>query len=599
MLLDLQRLRLTALKTKSFLKPTELLLLLLFISIITMFFDTAADMDYGIDSVRTNNIKLTTEKLPIYALETTLRFMIAMAFSVIFSIIYALLIIKFERLGKILIVLLDVLQSIPVLGYLSFTIAGFLILFPGSELGVQAAVIFAIFTAQAWNIAFSLYQSFRSIPNELIEASKKFGLNSWQRFFKLDLPYAVPGLVWNVMLSSSSSWFFIVAAESISIGNDTYTVPGIGSYIALAVAEQNMHHILYAIMAMIIAIFIYDQIIFKPLVAWADRFKIESVGGESNRESWLYNMIKSSEFVRLLLKPFAVIFGWLYAPFLNRRCEERQRHGNMVKNTDALALRTSLFRDWLLRFARNGLLYDILWYSFLLGLVVYAGWLLYTYHDQIKYAEFKTAFYLGGITLSRIIILIALASIVWLPVGVYIGLRPKLVARSQGLIQFLAAFPANLLFPIFVYLIQRYHLDPDIWLSPLIVMGTQWYILFNVMAGTAAFSEDLKEVCANLGVKGMLKYRRAIIPSIMPYFITGAITASGGAWNATIVAEAVSWGNTKLYATGLGSYITQNTREGNLDKVAIGICVMAIIVVVFNKLFWTPLYDYSERITRG
>jgi NitT/TauT family transport system permease protein len=591
MLLDLQRLKLTTSKTKAFLKPTELLLLLLFIVIIVTFAHTASDMHHHIDAVRTNNVELTTQQLPIYALKTTLRFIIAMVFSILFSIIYALLIIKFERLGKILILLLDILQSIPVLGYLSFTIAGFLILFPSSELGVQAAVIFAIFTVQVWNIAFSLYQSFRAIPDELIEISKKLGLNSWQRFFKLDLPYAMPSLVWNVMLSSSASWFFVVAVESISVGNDVYTVPGIGSYIALAIADRDMKRILYAVATIVITIFVYDQMVFKPLVSWTDKFKIESVAGDTNRESWLYNIIKSSVLVEMIFKPFTIVFRWFYAIRLSFPPIASLGLGSKTSQGLIIPSQASARGGWAL--------YDLLWRSFLISSAAYLGWLFYSYHDRIEYIEFKTAFYLGGITLLRIIILVSLASIIWLPLGIYIGLRPKFAARSQVLIQFLAAFPSNLLFPIFVYLIQHYHLDPNIWLSPLMIIGTQWYILFNVMAGTAAFSEGLKEVCADLGIKGILKYKKAIIPSVMPYFITGAITASGGAWNATIIAEAVSWGDTKIYAKGLGSYIAINTQAGDLGKVAIGISVMAIIVVLFNKLFWTPLYDYAERITKG
>lgn len=568
MLINFQRLRLTTAKTKTFLKPTELILLILFIGIIAIFCDTASDMDNSIETIRAGSVTLQASDLPEYALKTTLRLIVGLSISVIFAIIYAVLAVKFERLGKLMIVMLDILQSVPILGYMSFTIAGFLLLFPGSQLGVEAAALFAIFTSQAWNIAFSLYQSFRNIPEELVEVSKKLGLNNWQRFFKLDLPYATPGLIWNAMLSNSGAWFFIVAAESINVGNQDYSLPGIGSYIALAVTQQDMHHILYAIMTMIVTIFIYDQLLFKPLVSWSDKFKIESVGGGVNTESWLYNLIHDSLIVKSILKPFGWVFGILYN----------------IK---------------LPRIAVAKLFYDILWYGFIASSVCSCCLLFHQYYDRIEYREFGIAFYLGGLTLLRIVILIAVASLIWVPAGIYIGLRPHLVAKSSALIQFLAAFPANLLFPIFVYFIQRDNLDPDVWLSPLIIVGTQWYILFNVMAGMSAFSEDLKELCSNFGIKGFLKYRKVIIPAIMPYFVTGAITAAGGAWNASIIAEAVSWGSTKLYAKGLGSYITINTQAGNLEKVAIGVCVMSAIVIVFNKLVWSPLYDYAERITKG
>lgn len=568
MLVNFQRLRLTTARTKAFLKPTEFILLILFISIIATFTDTASSMNNSIEAVRIGKVALNPYNLPEYALKTTLRLIISLSISIIFAITYAVLAVKFERLGRLMITMLDILQSVPILGYMSFTIAGFLVLFPGSQLGVEAAALFAIFTSQAWNIAFSLYQSFRNIPEELIEVSKKLGLNNWQRFFKLDLPYATPGLIWNAMLSNSGAWFFIAAAEAIDVGNEDYNLPGIGSYIALAVAAHDMRHILYAIMTMIVTIFIYDQLLFKPLVSWADKFKIESVGGGANTESWLYNILQKSKFVPFLLRPCYWIARILYN----------------IK---------------LPHITVNQRVYDIIWYIFISAIASEVIWLIYHNYEHINYLEISKAFYLGGLTLLRIIILIVIASLIWVPVGIYIGLRPHLVAKSSALIQFLASFPANLLFPIFVFFIQKNNLNPDIWLSPLIIVGTQWYILFNVMAGMSAFSSDLKELCSNFGVKGFLKYRKVIVPAIMPYFVTGAITAAGGAWNASIIAEAVSWGDTKLYAQGLGSYITINTQAGNLDKVAIGICVMSTIVIIFNKLIWSPLYNYAEKITRG
>lgn len=519
-------------------------------------------------------ITLDPAALPGYAARTTLRMLAAMALSLLFTFTYATWAAKSRRAEVVLMPLLDILQSVPILGFISVTVVFFMSLAPGRMLGAEFAAIFAIFTSQAWNMAFSFYQSLRTVPEELQEAARSFRLGPWMRFWRLEVPFAMPALVWNMMMSMSGGWFFVVASEAISVGDTTVALPGIGSYIALAIAERDLGAIGWAVGAMLVVILIYDQLLFRPLVAWADRFRFEQEGGAVPPRSWVLMALRRSRLVSLAIAPVASAWRWTYRAM--------PKAGNPSHET-RLSERTARWTDRL-------------WYAVVIAVAGLALWKVAQFVSTgVSLAEAGTAVLYGLATMARVSVLIAIASAIWVPIGVWIGLRPNAARFAQPVAQFMAAFPANLLFPFAVSAVAAFRLDPDIWLSPLMVLGTQWYILFNVIAGASTIPGELRDIGTNLRVRGWLWWRRIALPAIFPFYLTGAITASGGSWNASIVAEVASWGQDKLQAHGLGAYIAQATEAGDFHRIVLGISVMSAFVVVINRAFWRPLYARAER----
>jgi NitT/TauT family transport system permease protein len=553
--------------------PWDLLVALLVLGFIVLLADASRAMIQPLSSLTRQPISLDPSALPGYALRTGLRMLVALGVSLLFTFTYATWAAKSPRAGSLLVPLLDILQSVPILGFISVTFVFFLSLAPGRILGAEFAAIFAIFTSQAWNMAFSFYQSLRTVPAELEEAGRLFGLNAWARFWRIEVPFGMPQLIWNMMMSMSGAWFFVVAAEAFTVGKTSIALPGIGSYIATAIADKNMTAILWAIMAMLFVILIYDQLLFRPLVAWADRFRIDAEGNDEAAESWALKMFRRSKLMDAVGVPFDALMHWTY-----RRTPPAQHRG--ANGSSIIPSRAA----------------DAVWYACLLALVLYVLWRVVSFAGiPLGAGELLNICLRGLATMTRVIVLIALASVIWTPIGIYVGLRPHLTRIVQPVAQFLAAFPANLLFPVAVSLIVLWTLDPDIWLSPLMVLGTQWYILFNVIAGASALPRELRDVSDNLQIKGWLWWRKVALPAVFPYYLTGAITASGGSWNAAIVAEIVEWGHKTLRAYGLGSYIADATTTGDFRKIVLGIAVMSFFVVVVNRLFWRPLYWYAER----
>src|SRR5215472_1973607 len=521
-------------------------------------------------------ISLDPWRLPEYALRTVLRMGCALVASLAFSLVYAAVAAKSRQAEKILIPVLDILQSVPILGFLSITVTGFIAVFPGRLLGVECAAIFAIFTSQAWNMTFSVYQSLRTVPAELIEAARMYHLSPWRRFWRLEVPHAIPSLVWNMMMSVSGGWFFVVASEAITVAGQTIMLPGVGSYIATAISERDLAAIGYAVLVMFVVILLYDQLLFRPLLAWSRKFLADPSGEEENIRPWF-----------LVVLQRARVFDMAQAGVLELN--------RLIDDTlSALARRRRMAR--VERRPRPELerMFDIA----LLALAACgAAWLASFINETVDLSEIGRVFLLGLATAARVLVLIGLASLVWVPVGVAIGLRPRLADRAQPIVQFLAAFPANLFFPAAVVLILRFRLDPEIWLSPLMILGTQWYILFNVIVGTAALPVELRRVAQNLGVRRALWWRRVILPAIFPAYVTGAVTAAGGSWNASIVSEVVQWGDTTLTATGIGAYIARTTAEGDSARIALGIGVLCLYLLAFNRLLWRRLYDLAaERL---
>jgi NitT/TauT family transport system permease protein len=522
----------------------------------------------------TSSITLNPAELPFYAMRTSLRMLAAMGLSLVFTFTYATLAAKSARAEMILIPLLDILQSVPILGFISVSVLFFMSLTPGRMLGAEFAAVFAIFTSQAWNMAFSFYQSLRTVPKELAEVSRSFRLGGWMSFWRLEVPFAMPALIWNMMMSMSGGWFFVVASEAISVGHTTVSLPGVGSYIALAIAHRDLGAIGWAIATMLVIILIYDQLLFRPLVAWADRFRFQQESELVPSRSWVLTTVRRSRLVSRASAPFVVAWRWTY-----RVSRGKRNWGAMRRATDPTS--RSADRLWLLAIAALSLI--AIWKI--------AGFVL----SAVTPSEIGTAALLGLATMARVLVLIALASIVWVPIGIWIGMRPEVARFAQPIAQFMAAFPANLLFPVAVSAIVALRLDADIWLSPLMILGTQWYILFNVVAGASTIPSELRDIGSNLRIRGLLWWKRIALPAVFPFYMTGAITASGGCWNASIVAEFVSWGKETVKAHGLGAYIAQATAAGDFHRVVLGIAVMSAFVAIINRTFWRPLYYYAER----
>jgi len=520
------------------------------------------------------SISLDPWILPYYLLRTTLRMFLALGASLVFSCVFAVLATRYRAAEKVLVPVLDILQSIPILGFLSITVTGFIALFPGNLLGVECAAIFAIFTSQAWNMAFSLYQSLRTVPAELREAASVFQLSPWHRFWRLELPFAMPGLLWNMMMSMSGGWFFVVASEAISVSNQNIKLPGVGSYIAMAIEERNLSAIGWAIGGMLIGITLYDQLFFRPLIAWADKFRFEEGSSEDAPRSWLLTWLRRTDRLQHFMAAAARLLERSLVLF-------RQEHDGTSIAARQRPRNQTAERVWDAAVAA----------AVLLAVV----WLARFIHAEVGWSEVGHVFVLGLYTMIRVLVLIALAAAVWVPVGIWIGMNPRWAGRLQGVAQFMAAFPANLMFPVAVLFIVRWHLNPNIWLAPLMVLGTQWYLLFNVIAGASSVPTELRYAARNLGLGGWLRWKRYLLPAVFPSFVTGAITASGGSWNASIVAEYVTWGDTTLQAAGLGSYIAHMTAIGDFPRIALGIGVMCVFVMGMNHFVWRRLYELAEN----
>ena len=555
----------------------DMFALLIVLAIISLLAWSAREMATPYHFGEVISISLDRAMLPFYAARTVVRMLIAMLFSLIFTFVFGAWAAKSPRAERIIIPMIDILQSVPILGFLSVTVTAFIGLFKGSMLGPECAAIFAIFTSQAWNMALGFYQTVRSVPAEIEEAATMFHLSAWQRFWRIEVPFSMPGLLWNAMASMSAGWFFVVAAEAITVSNQEILLPGIGSYIAVAIQAADMRAIGWAVVTMFVVILIYDQLLFRPLVAWAEKFKSMQVSSDKIPESWVINLLRRTR----LIRNFGRFLTHVFDRFVNIRFSDPQ-----VDKPPRRFLSTHGHDKFI------SMLWDVL---LILSGIGAAGFLIYVCMENLTFGEVWHVVGLGLITTLRVFILIVICSLIWVPIGVWIGLRPTATLIAQPIAQILAAFPANLFYPFIVIFIVTYHLQPDIWLTPLMILGAQWYILFNVIAGASLIPKDLLQVADNLGVAGWLRWTRLLLPSIFPYYVTGAITAAGGAWNASIVAEVANWGNERLVANGLGAYISEYTTKGMFAQTALGIGVMCLLVLLINRIFWRPLYIFAEN----
>lgn len=515
--------------------------------------------------------------LPYYAGRSLLRMFIAYAFSLLFTFLYGRIAASHHLAEKIMVPLLDILQSVPVLGFLSITVTGFMNLFPHSLLGVELASIFAIFTGQVWNMTFSFYHSVSALPRELREVTRIMKLDSFARFTRLELPYSMIGLVWNSMMSFGGGWFFLAASESITVLNHNIQLPGIGSYMATAMQQGNIPALIEAILTMIIMIIIVDQLFWRPIVAWSERFKMDLSGSDNAMNSWFLTFLRRSKLAQ-----------WISA----------QVFGNLFRSLDVLMMRTAKNspakpRPSLVWKRLRPVLFWLL-AGVLSGALLYYGVIGVREIAKLGALSVLHIFLLTLYTFLRVMASTLLALIWTIPVGVAIGLHPRASRIAQPIVQVVASFPANMLFPLVALVYIQWHINFQVGAIPLMMLGTQWYILFNVIAGAMSIPNDLKEATKVLHLTGWERWKQLLLPSIFPYLVTGCITASGGAWNASIIAEFVAWRHTTLIASGIGSFITQATDKGHWPDIILSIVMMAAMVTLINRVLWRPLYRLAE-----
>jgi NitT/TauT family transport system permease protein len=517
-------------------------------------------------------ISISPSNLPYYAARSLLRMFIALFFSYAFSLSYAYVAARSRRWRRVLIPALDILQSVPVLGFLAVTVTFFVALFPGSQLGLECAAIFAVFTAQAWNITFSFYHSLISQPSEFDEASKLMGLSRWKRFWTVDVPGGAIGLVWNGMMSFGGSWFFLTASELITVHGVRYTLPGVGSYVGVAESQGKLGDVVWGIVTMIIIILVVNFFFWRPLVAYVDKFRVEQSESELRAKSFVLDALRRS--------------SWPTALGRGRRVLSQPVNALMARATgiDDQSLASHEARRRAADIAFAAVL------TLALGFGLYSM-LAFVATGKQGLGVFGTALGLGFLTFLRVVVVVTVSSLIWVPVGVWIGFNPRVAQFMQPIVQVLASFPANFIFPFAIVVFLDLGISLNYGSILLMLLGTQWYVLFNVIAGASAVPSDLKEAMDNLGVRGVERWRRLILPGIFPAYVTGAITAAGGAWNATIVAEIVTYNHQTLVARGLGAFIAQHTTD--LPELFAGLLVMALYVTGLNALLWRRLYKLA------
>jgi NitT/TauT family transport system permease protein len=514
--------------------------------------------------------------LPLYALYSLVRISVAYVFSLVFALAYGYIAASSRRAEIIMVPLLDILQSIPVLSFLPGVMLAMVAIFPHSQLGVELGSILLIFTGQVWNIAFSFYSSLKTIPRELNEVAILYRFSRWQRFAELDLPFSTIGLVWNSMMSVAGGWFFLMACEMFVLGKRDFRLPGLGSFLQTAASHGNKRAILWGVAAMIAVIVLLDQLVWRPIIVWADKFKFEQVESSGAAQSTLLNLIGRASIVlrlyRLILQP---VFHWLTLKFTRgaRRAAET-----------ISAPKQNLLRRWI---------------GYLLAVGVLVGLGFAVFHAARELSDLHREDYdelleSAALTFLRVNTALILGALWTVPVGVAIGSNPRLARIAQPLVQMAASIPATALFPIILLFLLRLRGGLEIAAMLLMLLGTQWYILFNVIAGAMAIPTDLKEAAQIYRFRSWDRWRHLILPGIFPYLVTGMMTASGGAWNASIVAEYFHFQGRIVSTAGLGSTISSASDSGRFDVLLASTLIMATVVVLINRLLWRRLYRLAS-----
>jgi NitT/TauT family transport system permease protein len=511
--------------------------------------------------------------LPAYAGYSLLRITIAYVLSLAFTLVYGYVAAYNPRAERFMIPLLDVLQSIPVLSFLPGVMLAMVALFPGRQLGVELGAVLLIFTGQVWNMAFSFYASLKSIPKDMREAAAIYRFSWWQRFTQMELPYSAIGLVWNSMMSVAGGWFALMVCEMFVLGTRDFRLPGLGSYLQTAASAGDMTSIVWGVATMVAVIVLLDQFVWRPVIAWAEKFKVEQVPGSDAPGSWVLNFIQHSRGLsRLRAKTVEPLSERLLLHFAKKHTEEVHEEASPA------------WREWLLRVFAVAALVAI-GYGVVRVAIILSG---------LQKAEVHEAALGLGATFLRVNLALLLGALWTIPAGVAIGFNPRLARIAQPLAQIAASVPATALLPVILLVLIR--VGGGLGLASIVVLllGTQWYVLFNVIAGAMAIPTDLKECCSVFGLRGIQRWKKLILPGIFPYLVTGMVTASGGAWNASIVAEYFHFKGHIYTTTGLGATISQATDAGNFDLLLAATMMMAATVVTINRLLWRRLYGLAE-----
>jgi NitT/TauT family transport system permease protein len=519
-------------------------------------------------------VNLSARELPYYAGLSTLRMAIAYVLSLVFSLVYARIAAGSRTAERFMIPLLDILQSVPILSFMPGVVLGLAALFPGRTLGLELAAIILIFTSQAWNLAFSFHQSLLTIPRELSEAATVYRLGFWRRFTRLELPFGAISLIANSMMSWAGGWFFLMASEQFTLGSSNLRLAGLGSYLAAAADAGDTHALALGLATLVTVIVLLDQLLLRPLVAWSDRFKLEQSGGDAP-QSRLLDMLRGS-----------ALLEWVSA-HLTRP---------LTRTLDK-SLGSARFAARRPRAARQDVASRLVrWAPALIALALVAWGTVAAAHALagLDWSEWRLIALSAGATFLRTTIALVLAAAWTIPVGVAIGTNPRWARRAQPLVQITASVPATAVFPVLLLALLSVPGGLNIAAVALMLLGTQWYVLFNVIAGAMAIPSDLREVAATYHLTGWRRWKTLILPAIFPYLVTGMITATGGAWNASIVSEYVTFAGHKQSTIGLGSLIAQAAEQSNFHLLLAGTLVMSAIVITGNRLVWRRLYALAE-----
>ena len=522
-------------------------------------------------------ISLRPTALPVYAIYSLVRIWLAYLISLLFAVGYGYMAAYNKRMEAFMLASLDILQSIPVLSFLPGVMLAMVALFPTRQLGVEMGAILLIFTGEVWNMAFSFYSSIKSIPRELREAASIYGFSRWQRLWQLELPYSAIGLVWNSMVSVANGWFFLMACEMFVLGNRDFRLPGLGSYLQTAAGSGNVSAMAWGLFTVIAIIVAIDQLLWRPIIAWSDKFKFEQVESNTRVKSPLLQMLRQSSAVRLLqrysLQPLS---EGIYRRLALRRVQRRRRAASAVAD-----------QSW------------NMWLRILLIVVATAVVIYFAFHTLlflrgIHGADLRLILKGAAATFLRVNASLLIASLWTIPVGVAIGFHPRLARIAQPLAQIAASVPATALFPIILLMLIRVGGGLGIASLTLMLLASQWYILFNVIAGAMAIPSDLREVATLFRFTTIQRWKTVILPGIFPHLITGLVTASGGAWNASIIAEYFRLRDHTYQTTGLGAQISAATDGNQFQILLLATIVMALMVVTVNRLVWRPLYRIGE-----
>jgi NitT/TauT family transport system permease protein len=511
--------------------------------------------------------------LPYYAALSLLRITIAYVLSLAFTLVYGYIAAYNAKAERFMIPLLDVLQSIPVLSFLPGVMLAMVALFPSRQVGVELGAILLIFTGQVWNMAFSFYASLKNIPAEMREAARIYKFSWWQRFIDVELPFAAIGLVWNSMMSVAGGWFFLMACEMFVLGSRDFRLPGLGSYLQTAAGAGDTRSILWGVITMIAVIVLLDQFVWRPVIAWAEKFKVEQVESTDVPHSWVLDFLQHSHILQQVRKRALFPARESLMSYFSKRHHEQS--SGETRNA---------WKIWAARLIGVAVL-ALTGYGVARVVILLTG---------LNHSEIEELGMGLGATFLRVAVSLALGAAWTIPVGVWIGFNPKLARIAQPLAQIAASVPATALFPVVLLILIRLGGGLGIGSIVLLLLGTQWYILFNVIAGAMAIPTDLKEVCSVCHITGIERWRKLILPGIFPYLVTGLVTASGGAWNASIVAEYFHFKGQIFSTTGLGATISKATDEGNFDLLIAATIAMAAVVATVNRLLWRRMYRLAE-----